>query len=247
METLAPEHQRLTTDEARALTNEIRADMDGVHVKVLRAHRGQVWTALAYGSFREWASREFDKGERRIYQLLNYGRVEEAICTNGAKTDLNERQARELEGLEPEQARAALAAADEAAAATKTKRRTTAHVAEAVAKVTGNPVTPKRTAPAVEPAPVCPICGEYIDKEQPTEKTSQGVAHANCCEKLTNDDEGDPVWLEADHWEHANAQQRQTIMLGHFQDWDDACRGSFLDSIITNYRLLFIAAIARAK
>lgn len=158
---------------------------------------------------------------------------------------LTESQARPLTALEPEARREAWEAAKTAAAA-EGKPLAARHVEAAVEQ--RKPKAKRNGAvPAVDPAPVCPVCGEYIEREQPTEKTSQGVAHATCCEKLTSDDKGDPVWLEADHWEHANAQQRQAIMRGHFADWDDASRGQFLDEIIQNFRLLFIAAIARAK
>lgn len=139
-------HPKLTTDEARALTEEIRGGF-ALPQKILQAYNGHIWKALGYESFREWGTKEYGKEVSRIYQLLNYARVDEAISTNGGKADLNERQARELLGLDPEQAREVIAIADQAATAAGKKRRTTEHVIDAVATVTGKPRAHASPAP----------------------------------------------------------------------------------------------------
>lgn len=169
MTTLAPEHVKLTTDEARALTDEIRTSLTGLHQKVLRAYRGEVWTALGYSSFREWSAREYDLEQSRIYQLLNYARVEEALSTNVENPPaLNEAQARPLAALPDEQKREAFALARETAAASG-KPLTARHVEAAIEQIKPKP---KRNGSA--PPPHAP--GTITDAE------------------LNEGDKGDPVW-----------------------------------------------------
>lgn len=182
MSELAVVHPKLTTDEARALTNEIRTDMFGLPQKILRAHDGEVWTALGYATFKEWAEKEYPHGIRRVYQLLNYARVERTIGSLP-----NERQARPLIALagQPEQQREVFAAA-QASAAAAGEKLTAAHIETEVAKATGKP-KPKRNGAAPEPPPHAP--GTISDAE------------------LDAGDGGDPVYLIDFNAEHASPEQ----------------------------------------
>lgn len=152
MSELAVVHLKLTADEARALTIEIRTDLMGIPQKILRAHDGEVWTPLGYETFREWAEKEYPQGIRRIYQLLNYARVERTI---GSQELTNERQARPLIALagQPEKQREVFAAA-QANAAAAGEKLTATHVQTEVAKATGKP---SRNGSAPEHAPAVPL------------------------------------------------------------------------------------------
>jgi predicted DNA-binding protein YlxM (UPF0122 family) len=49
----------LSAQQAREVTDKIRAGLEGVYQLIIEAYRGRVWTALGYGSWDEYVQREF--------------------------------------------------------------------------------------------------------------------------------------------------------------------------------------------
>lgn len=162
-------HPKLTKDEARALTEEIRSDFIRLPQKILLAYRGEIWTALGYESFREWGTQEYGIAKTQVYQLLNYARVEESLSAIAEKP-LNEAQARELAPLvdQPEALREVFASATEAAKA-EGKPLTARHIEVEVERI-----EPKTKRNGSAPPPHGP--GTITDAE------------------LNEGDKGDPVW-----------------------------------------------------
>lgn len=100
--------RRLTAEEARALTDEIQQSAERTYALLLRAHEGEAWSALGYGSWRDYATTEFNMSQSRAYQLLDQARVVRSIEAASDSTNVelpNEAQAREL-GRVPEPERA---------------------------------------------------------------------------------------------------------------------------------------------
>lgn len=100
--------RRLTAEEARALTDEIQQSAERTYSLLLRAHEGEAWAALGYGSWRDYATTEFNMSQSRAYQLLDQARVVRSIEAASDSTNVelpNEAQAREL-GRVPESERA---------------------------------------------------------------------------------------------------------------------------------------------
>jgi hypothetical protein len=98
----------LSAGEARALTDEVKADAAALWRKLLRLYEGAAHTALGYASWADYCRAEFDMGRSRAYQLLDAGRVVAVIEDQSTMVDsLNERQARELASLldDPERLR----------------------------------------------------------------------------------------------------------------------------------------------
>lgn len=96
----------MTKDEARTLTERIKAAATEVYHLLLQAHEGRAWSALGYGSWRAYAMAEFDMGQSRAYQVLNQARIIHELTSGGDSTIVeklpNEGQARELARVEPE-------------------------------------------------------------------------------------------------------------------------------------------------
>lgn len=92
----------LSTDDARTLTDEARADAQALWTKLLRLYDGGAHTALGYSSWGAYFKAEFGEGQSRGYQLLDAGRVLKRLQSTMVEwsTPLplpaNERQAREL-------------------------------------------------------------------------------------------------------------------------------------------------------
>lgn len=99
---------RLTAEEARALTDEIQQSAERTYALLLRAHEGEAWAALGYGSWRDYATTEFNMSQSRAYQLLDQARVVRSIEAASDSTNVelpNEAQARELARIpEPQRA-----------------------------------------------------------------------------------------------------------------------------------------------
>lgn len=97
---------RLTKDEARALTEEIKQSAEHTYTLLLRAHEGEAWDALGYASWRDYATTEFNMSQSRAYQLLDQARIVRSIeaASDSTMVELpNERQVRELSRIpEPE-------------------------------------------------------------------------------------------------------------------------------------------------
>lgn len=99
----------LTYDEAKNLTESIRATADVLYVLIQRAHAGKAWLALGYSSFGDYVNEEFDISRSRAYQLLNQANFIqqiESVAPEGTRISLNEASVRDLrdsiESLLPE-------------------------------------------------------------------------------------------------------------------------------------------------
>jgi hypothetical protein len=89
----------LGPSEARRLTDQVKQDVQELWTKLVRLYEAGAHTSLGYDSWAAYTAAEFGVGQSRAYQLLDAGRVVDAIgghSTNGGTDDLNERQAREL-------------------------------------------------------------------------------------------------------------------------------------------------------
>lgn len=89
----------LTYEEAKELTEHIRATADMLYVLIARAHAGKAWLALGYESFKEYVGAEFNISRSRAYQLLDQARVVEAIAAaapEGTEINITEADARDV-------------------------------------------------------------------------------------------------------------------------------------------------------
>jgi hypothetical protein len=82
--------------EARRLTDEVKADAHALWRKLVALYEGGAHTALGYSSWGDYCKTEFDMGQSRSYQLLDAGRVANALDSTIVERPLNEAQAREL-------------------------------------------------------------------------------------------------------------------------------------------------------
>lgn len=92
----------LTFDEAKTLTEHIRATTDVLYVLIQRAHAGRAWEALGYNSFEAYVNTEFSISRSRAYQLLNQAKVVEEIVAaapEGTRIAISEAAARDLKSL----------------------------------------------------------------------------------------------------------------------------------------------------
>jgi hypothetical protein len=95
---LATVDRTLSATDARALTDEVKADAAALWAKLLALYEGGAHTALGYASWGAYCAAEFDMGQSAAYRMLDAGRVVaelEAHSPNGG-TPASERQAREL-------------------------------------------------------------------------------------------------------------------------------------------------------
>lgn len=89
----------LTYDEAKELTDHIRATADMMYVLISRAHAGKAWKALGYESFKDYVKEEFNISRSRAYQLLDQARVIEEITSvapEGTEVRISEAEARDI-------------------------------------------------------------------------------------------------------------------------------------------------------
>lgn len=78
----------MDASQARALTDRINAAAGELWRLLLEAHEREAWRALGYTSWREYAQAEFTISQRRAYQVLDQGRVIQAIAdAAGLPTD----------------------------------------------------------------------------------------------------------------------------------------------------------------
>lgn len=90
--------RRLTMDEARTLTEEVKTDAAVLWRKLLRLYEGEAHLALEYASWGEYYVAEFGGSYPHAYRLLDAGRVVAAIEAQSPIGDSvpNETVAREL-------------------------------------------------------------------------------------------------------------------------------------------------------
>jgi hypothetical protein len=86
---------RLTEDEARAVTDELKADAERLWGTLLWLYEAGAHTALGYGSWADYCSAEFKMGKSQAYRLLDAARVVGEL-PHGGMRPANERVAREL-------------------------------------------------------------------------------------------------------------------------------------------------------
>lgn len=65
--------------QAREITESIKAASVAVYVLISKAHEGKAYKALGYSSFEEYVNTEFDLSRNRAYQLLNLSNTIKAI------------------------------------------------------------------------------------------------------------------------------------------------------------------------
>ncbi len=93
----ALEVARLTSAEARALTDEVKADAAALWGKLLSLYEGGAHLSLGYPSWGAYYEAEFSESGRRGYQILEAARVAAALePVNHGSTGPSERVAREL-------------------------------------------------------------------------------------------------------------------------------------------------------
>lgn len=86
-------------EEARRLTEEVKADAAALWRKLHRLYEGRAHVALGYSSWQEYCAAEFDMGKSTAYRLLDAGRVVAALEAHspiGESLPASEGVAREL-------------------------------------------------------------------------------------------------------------------------------------------------------
>jgi hypothetical protein len=69
----------LSADDARALTDKVKADAARIWTTLLRLYEGGAHTVLGYASWADYCAAEFDMGKSQAYRLLDAGRVHEIV------------------------------------------------------------------------------------------------------------------------------------------------------------------------
>lgn len=97
----------LTEPEARALTDQIKGLAEQIWDLLLEAHDRKAWTALGYITWESYVRAEFDMSRRRSYQILDQGRVIQAIecaagVNHGTQIAITEREARDINPILPQ-------------------------------------------------------------------------------------------------------------------------------------------------
>lgn len=69
----------MSVGDARALTERIKEAAHGLCLLLLEAHDREAWRALAYSSWRAYATAEFRMGQSHAYRLLDQARVIRAL------------------------------------------------------------------------------------------------------------------------------------------------------------------------
>src|SRR5687768_7949658 len=101
------EHVKLSFDEARQITEEIKSNVESVWLLLKKAHDGKAWAALGFPTWEEYVKQEFKMSRRRSYELVNFAKVQENLCGLPHKPE-TEGQANALTALkEPERQREA--------------------------------------------------------------------------------------------------------------------------------------------
>jgi hypothetical protein len=86
----------LSPEQAKALTEEVRADVAALWAKVLELYEGGAHVALGYGSWRLYWASEFGGQGARGEQLVRAGRVARALSEAGLPAPANDSVARKL-------------------------------------------------------------------------------------------------------------------------------------------------------
>ena len=90
-----------TEGQARDLTSRIKAAAQNVSVLLLEAHQKRVWLPLGYRSWEQYIRTEFGMSRSRSYELLDHGRVLEAIRAAADISDFSELPAYHVQLVRP--------------------------------------------------------------------------------------------------------------------------------------------------
>lgn len=91
----------MTRDEARALTDEIKAATEQLWALLLRAYEQRAWAALGYESWRAWATTELDVSQSRAYELLDTARIASALGAASGISGIPEIKPYDAERIKP--------------------------------------------------------------------------------------------------------------------------------------------------
>ena len=154
--TRAPGAKALSKDNARQLTDQIRADAQSLWMQLLRAYEGNAHNALGYTNWADYCAAEFDFSKTRSYRLLQAARViETAELPMGDSGIETERVAREFTPLvdDPDKLRAAHAEAVSTAPRDDDgKPKVTATAARKAVTKRRDPKPPANTGTTLRPA-----------------------------------------------------------------------------------------------
>lgn len=94
-----------TVEEARELTDRIKASVEQTWSLLLQAHERRAWAALGYQTWNDYVAGEFAMSKQRSFQLLDQGRAIRAISEAAESTDVDlhitEAQARDIKPVLP--------------------------------------------------------------------------------------------------------------------------------------------------
>jgi hypothetical protein len=85
----------MSGDEARSLTNQVKASASALWANLLRLYEGGAHTALGYASWAGYCADEFDMSDAQAYRLLQSARVVSELPI-GSSLPRTESQVREL-------------------------------------------------------------------------------------------------------------------------------------------------------
>lgn len=93
--------EEMTLDEARAITDRIKATTEELWSLLLRAYEGKAWKALGYRDWAAYVAGEFSMSRRHSYRLIDQGVViRELAAASGQSvthgSQISERAAREI-------------------------------------------------------------------------------------------------------------------------------------------------------
>jgi hypothetical protein len=93
---MLPATTRLTLEQARDLTEEVKADAAALWAKLLVLYEGGAHIALSYSSWADYCRDEFDMGKSHAYRVLDAARVVNALPESPIGERPSESVAREL-------------------------------------------------------------------------------------------------------------------------------------------------------
>lgn len=70
---------KLSYDQAREVTQQIRDSVENVWTLLKQAHDGKAWAALGHNSWEEYVRIEFQMSRRHANRLLSYAEVRERL------------------------------------------------------------------------------------------------------------------------------------------------------------------------
>jgi len=143
---------------ARTLTDEIKGSVERTYRLLLNAHEWGAWSALGYGSWRDYAMTELGVSQSRAYQLLDTAKVIREIETAAGSSNMLELTQREVDAIKPHLTEVAEAVREAVADVPEPER-------PAVAAATVRDARERlRPTPAAAPSPVASVTHTTTDK-----------------------------------------------------------------------------------